>query len=191
MSNIKILCVNIVHYQLHGQHNSIPEASRNTLARCLPFPCLQQLRLLSLSKFSEYFRETFIAGYFSFKNKTAVTECLQTKWVVYCGPSLANAEHVVRYLGQYTHRVAITNQRILNIADGKVTFLAKDYRDRAIKKPVTLDGVEFSFDASGIFAAVDRPAIGFSFGTLISQNAGFAGRGGVSLKPESRRSFFP
>jgi len=39
--------------------------------------------------------------------------------------------------------VAITNQRILNIADGKVIFIAKDYRDRAIKKPVTLDGVEF------------------------------------------------
>jgi hypothetical protein len=56
---------------------------------------------------------------------------------------MASADHVVRYLGQYTHRVAITNQRILNIADGKVTFLAKDYRDRAIKKPVTLDGVEF------------------------------------------------
>ena len=56
---------------------------------------------------------------------------------------MAGAEHVVRYLGQYTHRVAITNQRILNIAGGKVTFIAKDYRDRAIKKPVTLDGVEF------------------------------------------------
>src|SRR5690606_6282647 len=39
--------------------------------------------------------------------------------------------------------VAITNQRILNIADGKVTFAAKDYRDRAIKKPVTMDGIEF------------------------------------------------
>lgn len=46
-------------------------------------------------------------------------------------------------MGQYTHRVAITNQRILNIAEGKVTFIAKDYRDRAIKKPVTLDGSEF------------------------------------------------
>ena len=39
--------------------------------------------------------------------------------------------------------MAITNQRILNITDGKVTFIAKDYRDRAIKKPVTLDGIEF------------------------------------------------
>ena len=62
---------------------------------------------------------------------------------VHCQPSLAGAEHVVKYLGQYTHRVAITNQRILNIADGKVTFITKDYRDRAVKKPVTLDGVEF------------------------------------------------
>jgi hypothetical protein len=66
-----------------------------------------------------------------------------TKLVVHCEPSLAGAEHVVKYLGQYTHRVAITNQRILNIAEGKVTFIAKDYRDGAIKKPVTLDGVEF------------------------------------------------
>lgn len=33
--------------------------------------------------------------------------------------------------------------KILNIADGKVTFIAKDYRDRAVKKPVTLDGTEF------------------------------------------------
>jgi len=72
-----------------------------------------------------------------------VQQAFQTKWVVHCEPSLASAGHVVRYLGQYTHRVAITNQRILDIADGRVTFLAKDYRDRAIKKPVTLDGVEF------------------------------------------------
>ena len=56
---------------------------------------------------------------------------------------MACAEHVVKYLGQYTHRVAITNQRILKIENGNVTFIAKDYRDRAIKKPVTLDGIEF------------------------------------------------
>jgi len=73
----------------------------------------------------------------------AVQQAYQTQWVVHCEPSLASADHVVKYLGQYTHRVAITNQRILNIADGKVTFIAKDYRDNAIKKPVTMDGVEF------------------------------------------------
>ena len=72
-----------------------------------------------------------------------VQEAYKTRWVVHCEPSLAGAEHVIKYLGQYTHRVAITNQRILNITEGKVTFIAKDYRDNAIKKPVTMDGIEF------------------------------------------------
>lgn len=72
-----------------------------------------------------------------------VQQAYNKKWVVNSEPSLANADHVVKYLGQYTHRVAITNQRILNIVNGKVTFIAKDYRDRAVKKPVTLEGVEF------------------------------------------------
>ena len=72
-----------------------------------------------------------------------VRQAYATRWVVHCEPSLASADHVVKYLGQYTHRVAITNQRILDITEDKVTFIAKDYRDRAIKKPVTLDGVEF------------------------------------------------
>ena len=73
----------------------------------------------------------------------AVQQAYKTKWVVHCEPSLASAEHVIKYLGQYAHRVAITNQRILNIAGDKVTFIAKDYRDNAVKKTVTLDGIEF------------------------------------------------
>jgi hypothetical protein len=64
-------------------------------------------------------------------------------WVVFCEPSLAKAEHVIRYLGQYTHRVAISNDRIVDISKTHVTFIAKDYRDRAQKKPVRLTGVEF------------------------------------------------
>ena len=72
-----------------------------------------------------------------------VQRAFHTRWIVNCEPSLASADHVVKYLGQYTHRVAITNQRILIIAGGKVTFMTKDYRDGAVKKPVTLDGVEF------------------------------------------------
>ncbi len=65
------------------------------------------------------------------------------RWVVFCEPSLAKPVHVIRYLGQYTHRVAISNNRILRISETHVTFIAKDYRDRAQKKPVTLTGVEF------------------------------------------------
>jgi hypothetical protein len=64
-------------------------------------------------------------------------------WVVHCEPSLGKPEHVVKYLGQYTHRVAITNQRIIGIDNYGVTFMHKDYADGAKQKPVTLSGVEF------------------------------------------------
>jgi hypothetical protein len=42
---------------------------------------------------------------------------------------------------KYTHRIAISNQRILNVSDTHVRFIAKDYRDRAQKKPVELEGI--------------------------------------------------
>jgi hypothetical protein len=72
-----------------------------------------------------------------------IQQAWMTNWVVDCEPSLAKADRVIRYLGQYTHRVAISNDRILDITDTHVKFIAKDYRDRAIKKPVSLPGVEF------------------------------------------------
>ncbi|MFC2087881.1 transposase [Bacteroidota bacterium] len=72
-----------------------------------------------------------------------IQKAYNSRWVVHSEPSLAGAEHVVRYLGQYTHRVAITNQRILNISDTHVTFITKDYRDRAQNKPARMDRVEF------------------------------------------------
>jgi hypothetical protein len=56
---------------------------------------------------------------------------------------MAKAEHVVRYLGQYTHRVAITNQRIIGVDQTTVTFMHKDYSDQAKQKPIKLNGVEF------------------------------------------------
>jgi hypothetical protein len=112
---------------------------------------LSRLFLYPIQQLSEAFKAAFLDRLKrALRKKNEMTlfydivqQAYKTKWVVHCEPSLASAEHVVRYLGQYTHRVAITNQRILNIDNGKVTFIAKDYRDRAVKKPVTLDGVEF------------------------------------------------
>lgn len=75
--------------------------------------------------------------------KAHIERAYNTPWVVHCEASMANDDHVIKYLGQYTHRVAITNQRILNISDTHVTFIAKDYRDKAQKKPVSLTGIEF------------------------------------------------
>jgi hypothetical protein len=73
----------------------------------------------------------------------SIQDAYKKRWVVHCEPSMANAEHVIKYLGQYTHRVAISNDRILEMNDTHVTFIAKDYRDKAQKKPVSLPGVEF------------------------------------------------
>ena len=69
--------------------------------------------------------------------------CYAKPWVIHCEPSLGNARQVVNYLGQYTHRVAITNTRIKNIDSNGVTFSYKDYRDNANQKLMTLGGVEF------------------------------------------------
>ncbi|QQO52086.1 MAG: hypothetical protein N838_00565 [Thiohalocapsa sp. PB-PSB1] len=52
-------------------------------------------------------------------------------------------QQIIDYLGRYTHRIAISNHRILNLADGKVTFTWKDYKDGAKTKVMTLDANEF------------------------------------------------
>ena len=64
-------------------------------------------------------------------------------WGVFCEPSFSDAEHVIKYLGQYTHRVAISNHRILNIDNDSVRFVYKDSHDHRKEKPITLMGVEF------------------------------------------------
>ncbi len=69
--------------------------------------------------------------------------CYAKPWVVYCEPSLGNAQQIVNYLGQYTHWVAISNTRIKNINEQGVTFSYKDYKDESRQKLMPLDGVEF------------------------------------------------
>lgn len=64
-------------------------------------------------------------------------------WVVFCEAPMSGVNQIIKYLGQYTHRIAISNQRILGVTDNQVHFLAKDYRDNATVKKVKLEGVEF------------------------------------------------
>jgi hypothetical protein len=61
--------------------------------------------------------------------------------VVYCKPPFGNVQQIVKYLGQYSHRVAISNNRIKNISDSGVTFYYKDHKDKSRVKPITLSGV--------------------------------------------------
>ena len=77
------------------------------------------------------------------KYQTLLDAVWKKPWVVYCKPPFGNAEHIVKYLGQYSHRVAISNHRIKNISSSEVTFYYKDYKDESRVKPTTLSGVEF------------------------------------------------
>ena len=69
--------------------------------------------------------------------------CFQKNWVTDIRESFAGAESVMHYLGRYTHRIAISNGRILRMDEKSVTFRVKDYRNGAVWKELTLDGVEF------------------------------------------------
>jgi hypothetical protein len=64
-------------------------------------------------------------------------------WVVYSKRPFGGPEQVLKYLARYTHRVAISNSRLLNVGDGRVTFRYKDYADSQQHKTMTLDAVEF------------------------------------------------
>lgn len=69
--------------------------------------------------------------------------CYKTPWVVYSEKPFANPENLINYLGNYTHRVAISNQRIVEHKDGKVTFYYKDYKAGGLRKQMTLNQDEF------------------------------------------------
>ena len=61
----------------------------------------------------------------------------RTKWVVYAKKPFREVDHVLRYLGRYTHRVGISNSRLINVQDDAVTFRTKN------GKTVTITPVEF------------------------------------------------
>jgi hypothetical protein len=66
-----------------------------------------------------------------------------TNWVVYSKRPFAGPAQILDYVGRYTHRVAISNNRLLSMDNGKVTFRWKDYRDGDRQKRMTIDGGEF------------------------------------------------
>lgn len=65
------------------------------------------------------------------------------KWVVYAKRTFGGPEQVLKYLGRYTHRVAISNHRITHIGDSTVTIRWKDYDDHGCEKLLTLTADEF------------------------------------------------
>jgi hypothetical protein len=69
--------------------------------------------------------------------------CSLKNWVVYCQKPFAGPASIIQYLGNYTHRVAISNHRLEAFKNGKVTFGYKDYKTGAALKSITLEANEF------------------------------------------------
>src|SRR5208337_1389641 len=105
-------------------------------------------------KLMDYFRESYeskqlvLTGSISNLMKPHVFKLLDIKlsnkkWVVYCKPPFNGIDGVLEYLSRYTHRIAISNNRILKVENGKVTFLWRDYADGDKQKVMTVDAEEF------------------------------------------------
>lgn len=70
-------------------------------------------------------------------------QVFNTEWVVYAKRPFASPKTVVEYLARYTHKIAISNHRLIAVDKDKVTLHYKDYQDAAKKKQTTLSGTEF------------------------------------------------
>ena len=75
--------------------------------------------------------------------KELLNTCYTKERVPYCKKTFDGAESVIRYLGKYTHRIAISNYRIKGMTESTVTFSAKDYKKQGQWKEVTISGEEF------------------------------------------------
>ncbi len=72
-----------------------------------------------------------------------LTNLYSKKWIVYTKQPFENPDSVIKYLGRYTHRIAISNQRILEITNNTITFRYKDYADNDKLKAMTISSLEF------------------------------------------------
>jgi hypothetical protein len=104
--------------------------------------------------FLEYLQAAFDSGQLQFsaslhelQYERAIARYLaplrKVEWVVYAKPPFAGPQQVLDYVGRYTHRVAISNNRLLDIDKDRVTFSWKDYRDHDRQKIMSLSAMEF------------------------------------------------
>jgi hypothetical protein len=131
-----------------------PDGTRWIASRANFFLSVRVLSRLFRGKLLALLTKVVVAGKVRFKGSTAhlsepgawsrfCNEMCTKEWVVYSKPPFGSPEQVLKYLARYTHRVAISNSRIVSMSDTHVSFR---YRDRArgdITRTMTLDGVEF------------------------------------------------
>jgi hypothetical protein len=123
---------------------------------CRPgfFLPVRVLSRLFRGKFLRGLRQRFDQGQLQFPGRLAalaapgpfaraLSPLYAKDWVVYAKPPFGGPAQVLKYLARYTHRVAISNRRLVQVKDGKVTFRYKDYAAANQSKTMTLDALEF------------------------------------------------
>ena len=112
------------------------------------------LSALFRGKFLAFFQDAVKTNTLRFHGKTSYLEkendyraflagLYQKNWFVYAKQPFAGPDQVIQYLSRYTHKIAISNRRILALENGQVSFLWRDYKDQNRMKSMTLDIVEF------------------------------------------------
>ncbi len=100
------------------------------------FP-VKQMSIVFRAKFVEELRKKGI------KNNKLYDALFQKDWVIYAKKPFANPSAVVEYLGRYTHKIAISNHRIINTSKKAVSFKVKNYRKNGNQEIQTLKTKEF------------------------------------------------
>ena len=113
---------------------------------CLPgfFLPLRILSRLFRRLFLEALEKAFKQGQLEFFGE--LEPLRESEWVIYVKPPFGGPQQALDYLGRYTHRVAISNHRLLSIQDGQVSFQWKDYRhhnQQQNSKVLTIAAVKF------------------------------------------------
>src|SRR4030095_13816805 len=117
------------------------------------FP-IKALSLVFCGKFLDLLKSAFARNKLLFVGQTAslsdpvafqaLFNTLRKKpWIVYAKKPFGSPDHILDYLGRYTHRVALSNDRILSARNGAVTFSYRDRKNKARKKTMTLYSQEF------------------------------------------------
>lgn len=108
---------------------------------------VQVLGSLFKGKFLHYLKHEFdklTTEFNDLKSFNKFLEPLYNKtWITYIEPPKGKPENVIEYVGRYSFRVAISNDRIKNIDNGKITFEYKDYKDNSKIKQMTITAEEF------------------------------------------------
>ena len=104
--------------------------------------------LFSVKQLSSVFRARFVEQLRSLIKQGKVNgnvpgNMFSKDWVVYAKQPFGGPKQVISYLGRYTHRTAISNDRILEVSETEVTFSWKDYNDNYTRKTTTLKGEDF------------------------------------------------